>query len=186
MSKQTLPSNLLHELAGSISGIHGFATVLGRRMQDEFLDMVLTAANEAIATIRDMQLVESIETGEGAGTRQVVVLSEALPEGIDQVPDVRIEVDPALLSSLVGRVRAALTDEGEQPALIKVSADDGVAIEISISGDLTFDDLDDGLRTGRRRFRPLALTQMVAEQWGGAVRVTEDPTFVIELPVAAR
>lgn len=182
MSKQTLPSNLLHELAGSISGVHGFATVLSRKTESEFLDMVLEAADEAIKTIRDMQLVESIETGEGAGIPQNVALSEALPEGIDQVPGVRVRADPALLLSLVERVRDALTDEGQETARIEVSADVDVIIEISISGDLTVEDLDDGLRTGRRRFRPLALMELVAGAWGGGVEVAPVPSFRIRLP----
>lgn len=180
MSKQTLPSNLLHELAGSISGVHGFATVMARKVENEFLSMVLESANEAIATIRDMQLVESIETGQGAGAPRPCLLADVLPGDVEASTQ-SVTVDPDLLGPLIERVRVALTDEGEPPAALAV---DGATLRVVPSGDLGIEDLDDGLQTGRRRFRPLALMKLVVEDWGGSVRNSDDPAFLIELPVS--
>lgn len=178
MPKESLPSNLLHEIAGSISGIHGFTTVLKRRMEDnEFLDMVLSAANEAIQTVRDMQLVESIDLGRGAGSPRPCSMSEALPGDVD-AGEADVNADPELFRPLFERVRGALTDEGADPAQVKV---EGRVVYVLPSGDLAVEDLEDGLRTGRRRFRSLALMKIVAEDWGGTVRIDGHPAFVIEL-----
>jgi len=179
-------STIIHELAGILSSLQGFAEIVESRPdhpeREKMISLVRKEARRAAQALKDLQMHRAMDAGRLVETLEPVVLTQALAASPvaellpENVPAVR--ADPKLLADLVTRcIELAAQDV---PFEIVVTQD-GIEIKLPMGSEVDADDVRKDVATGRATMRPLALARRLFERWGGDVLVEESDsqTFVV-------
>lgn len=178
-------ARILHELAGVLTSVLGFAQLLERRPDhpraSEFLGMVSGEAERAVEALRDLQLlralraavpVEQVEPVAVADlvadvtTRATVAEAAAVgaPAGATVLCDRELAVD------LMARSVAAARKKGHD-AVRFGHDEDGLVMTVMLGTRAEADDLSAGIDGFFPEVRPVAVARYLFERWGGTVEL---------------
>lgn len=199
-------ATIVHELAGLLSGVWSCAEIVESRPdhpeREAFISLLREEAKKAAQTMRDFQLLKSIEAGRGSEAAGPVWLGELVAGAADG------SEHSALLDGLAADVPddapAVLADPGALAGLlvrlVDVSADvcDGApevrfhqgarGMELHLDcGSVPLSEVSAGIQRGEGRMRILYLARRLIESWGGKVDAEErGTTTVAVLHLASR
>ncbi|MGH2731025.1 MAG: hypothetical protein ACRDJI_10520 [Actinomycetota bacterium] len=186
MSESPEVSTVIHELAGILSSLQGFAEIVESRPdhpeREKMISLVRKEARRAAQALKDLQTHRAMDADRLVETLQPVVLREALADspvaGLvpDDMPAVR--ADPKLIADVIPRC----IELAAQDALSEIVVTQGaIEIKIPMGSEADAEELRKDVATGRATMRPLALARRLFERWGGGARVEESDsqTFVV-------
>lgn len=193
MSDEVLIGNILHDLAGMMTSVQGLAQIVENKKdhpsRDEFLRMLSSEADKAATAVKDLQLLRALQEGSPVEDMQQVTISElylAIREALSEdlrhgfappppgVPDVLVDKD--LLADLIARTYevASQTNQSEDHHLRVAEAAGKVELTIDLGPPNEDMDVIDGVQSGRKGFRPVAIAQRLLPRWNGGVEPRAD------------
>lgn len=193
-------SAIVHELAGLLSGVWSFAEIVESRPdhpeREAFISLLRDESKKAAQTMRDFQLLRSIESGRGRDAAGPVWLGELLAgtagasDHSDLIDDLAAGVaddSPAVLADpgALGGLLVRLVDVSEEvcadkPEVAVHRTTRGVEIHFDC-GSVPGSEVESGIQQGEGRMRVLYLARRLVESWGGKVTTKEsgEHTFAI-------
>ncbi|MPZ70342.1 MAG: hypothetical protein GEU71_12570 [Actinobacteria bacterium] len=186
-------STIVHELAGLLSGVWSFAEIVESRPdhpeREAFISLLRDESKKAAQTMRDFQLLRSIESGRGGEAAGPVWLGELFagaaaasdhPELLDHLASGVADDAPAVLADpgALGGLLVRLVDVSDEVCDGKSSmtlhqTTRGVELHLDC-GSVPPSEVVVGIQQGEGRMRVLYLARRLVESWGGKVTTKND------------
>jgi signal transduction histidine kinase len=179
-------ATIIHELAGILSSLQGFAEIVESRPEhpdrEKMISLVRKEARRAAQALKDLQAHRAMDDGRLVERIESVVLTEALAESAvaDLVPEdvPAVRADAKLVADVIPRC-IELAAQDALPEIVTTQS--AVEIKIPMGGEVDPEEMRKDVTTGRATMRPLALARRLFERWGGGAHVEESDsqTFVV-------